>query len=238
MKEEPQSLMEIAEHDILDKSKSNAIVKALALIQIFWFAVQIIARLTQSRQVALLEIVTFVHGIFALLTFILWWSKPFDVSTPTPISPRTSVPQDLVTDEAAMAFLDISTSVDLFFSDKIRMSCIKAILNITYGALHFLAINAEFPSLLESHLWLASIIVILTVNFGAPLCLIVGNLIPEDSAYPIFGGMLFSLSIVVCTLAELVARLFLIVESVRSLRFLPHAVYILPTWSTYIPHFG
>lgn len=52
---------DIAEADILDKSKANGLAKALVVIQALWTLVQVIGRLIAKLPVTLLEVNTVAH---------------------------------------------------------------------------------------------------------------------------------------------------------------------------------
>ena len=54
-------LPDIAEADILDKSKANGLAKALVLVQALWLLVQVIGRLIAKLPVTLLEVNTVAH---------------------------------------------------------------------------------------------------------------------------------------------------------------------------------
>ena len=78
----------VSDEDIMDKSKANSLIKAIACIQALWFCLQFITRLAQSLPVSLLELNTFAHALCALLIFYLWWHKPHDVDQPSLIQPN------------------------------------------------------------------------------------------------------------------------------------------------------
>jgi hypothetical protein len=67
---------------IQDKSKADGLAKSVVCIQAVWMVAQVIARLVISLPVSLLEINTCGHVICALILYLLWWSKPFDILDP------------------------------------------------------------------------------------------------------------------------------------------------------------
>jgi hypothetical protein len=80
---EPQSLLQLQRVVLQNLGKANAIGKAVTCVQAFWFCSQCIARLSGDLAVSLLELNTFAHCISALLIYIFWWDKPYDVETLT-----------------------------------------------------------------------------------------------------------------------------------------------------------
>ena len=82
---EPSLLNVPSEAEIWDKSKASSLVKAVTCIQAIWFLAQIIFRLSERLNVGLLELNTAAHVLCALVTYYLWWSKPFDIEEPTSI---------------------------------------------------------------------------------------------------------------------------------------------------------
>jgi hypothetical protein len=85
------SIPDIPETHILDKSKASALAKLLVCGQTAWFCCQCIARLSQGLTISLLELNTFVHAICALLSYIFWWHKPLDISESTILQSNTAV---------------------------------------------------------------------------------------------------------------------------------------------------
>jgi hypothetical protein len=81
----PDLLPRLSQGDIEDKSKSDGLAKLITCWQATWFCVQCICRLTQGFSISLLELNVFGHAICALLIYMLWWTKPKDISEPTKI---------------------------------------------------------------------------------------------------------------------------------------------------------
>ncbi|KAL9062710.1 MAG: hypothetical protein Q9161_009754 [Pseudevernia consocians] len=73
----------LSEEEIKSKSKANGLAKALVCIQALWFIAQCLTRLAQRIPISLLELNTFGHAVCALLIYLLWWEKPFEVDYPT-----------------------------------------------------------------------------------------------------------------------------------------------------------
>jgi hypothetical protein len=82
-------------NEIRDKSKSagsgELLIKALALLQVFWFVIQCIAKVTSTTQlsqelqqphVTKLELLTAAYIMMALCMCLAWWNKPLNVRQP------------------------------------------------------------------------------------------------------------------------------------------------------------
>ena len=83
-----QGVYKLAEHGHLpdvpealidDKSKADSVAKVLAVLQASWLLVQCIARWSAHLPLALLELNTLAHVVCALLMYILWVSKPYNI---------------------------------------------------------------------------------------------------------------------------------------------------------------
>lgn len=74
--------------DIKDKSKSDALSKGFALLQISWFVLQIVARVREGMAVTELELTTAVLAGMNGLTYLFWWDKPVDVRRPLVLRTR------------------------------------------------------------------------------------------------------------------------------------------------------
>ncbi|KDQ49497.1 hypothetical protein JAAARDRAFT_42807 [Jaapia argillacea MUCL 33604] len=73
---------QITEAEIQDKSKRDALSKAVIMVQTAWFILQCIARLFEHLPITEIEVVTLAFTVLNLLTYTLWWSKPADVRFP------------------------------------------------------------------------------------------------------------------------------------------------------------
>lgn len=69
----------ITPEDIADRSKADDVAKVFVLSQITWFGLQVIGRLASDLPVTPLELHTAVHVICAIVMYLLWIKKPYDV---------------------------------------------------------------------------------------------------------------------------------------------------------------
>ncbi|KID91968.1 hypothetical protein MGU_00879 [Metarhizium guizhouense ARSEF 977] len=86
----PSLVPDISEAAIADKSKANALAKAIVCLQATWFVIQCLVRLTQDVPISLLELNTFAHALCALIICGLWWRKPLDIEEPTLIDDESA----------------------------------------------------------------------------------------------------------------------------------------------------
>ncbi|THZ14697.1 hypothetical protein D6C91_07176 [Aureobasidium pullulans] len=85
-KAEPESIPNIPESEVLDKSKASTLTKTIVCLQALWFCIQCIARLSQGASISFLELNVLGHCLCAFATYAIWWKKPTDISQPTSLS--------------------------------------------------------------------------------------------------------------------------------------------------------
>lgn len=87
----------IIEADIKDRSKGDALSKGIAILQLAWFVLQLVARYAQNLPITLLEIDTLAVAALTCITYGFWWKKPKDVGRPHAIywKATTSPPRKL-----------------------------------------------------------------------------------------------------------------------------------------------
>lgn len=71
-----------SEAELNDKSKSDGLVKLIALVQLMWLVLQLIARAAQGKPSRQLEIMALAYAVCAVVIYGLSWFKPKDVSQP------------------------------------------------------------------------------------------------------------------------------------------------------------
>ena len=71
-----------SEAEIDDRSKGDALSKGIALLQITWFIIQLIARRVQGLTITELELTTAVLAGLNSVMYVFWWNKPLDVRCP------------------------------------------------------------------------------------------------------------------------------------------------------------
>jgi len=71
---------------IQDKTKADSFAKGLVCIQAGWMLLQTIARKAYGLPVTLLELNTLAHVMCALFMYVIWWSKPQNVTAPETVN--------------------------------------------------------------------------------------------------------------------------------------------------------
>jgi len=74
---------EISVDDIKDKNKADGLAKFLVCIQAGWMIVQVISRTATGLPSTLLEVHVVAHVFCAMIMYVLWWHKPWQVVSPT-----------------------------------------------------------------------------------------------------------------------------------------------------------
>ena len=69
----------ISEEELQSRSNSNWLVKLIALLQIIWFALEILFRFIQHIQVTPLELMVIAFIFCSMLTYIFYWNTPQNV---------------------------------------------------------------------------------------------------------------------------------------------------------------
>lgn len=119
------------------------------------------------------------------------------------------------------------------------------LVSFVYSGIHIAAWNAAFPSELEAWLWRFSSLYIafsgllwagihILAHFSAKIWWAWYDVMSGEASRP----MTVPLTVVcsVCGLAYIFSRVFLIVEALISLRYLPVAAYVVPEWTLGVPH--
>ncbi|EKM56215.1 uncharacterized protein PHACADRAFT_257318 [Phanerochaete carnosa HHB-10118-sp] len=86
MKHAPELVPDLSAISIRNRCQSDALTKALLVVQLLYFCISCALRLAQALPLSLLEISTFVHAVCAVATYAVWWKKPFNVAEPTVIT--------------------------------------------------------------------------------------------------------------------------------------------------------
>jgi len=258
-------LPSITQEEINDKSKSDGLIRAITVVQIVWMMVQIIVRASRNLTISQLEVSVLAFASCAIVLYGLNWEKPKGVQVPyvlmtyegeiprsfLPVLREQKSPNSGVTILLLGAFPSV-VGVDLedneqggplrndmsyFDADSSTSSDFWGLLigSVIFGSIHLAAWNFMFPTSIERTIWrIASIFCTsgLLVLYGCVLILSV----LEDFEILTFstGGFIAVLSMLFC-FGYILARLFMIVETFRTLFFLPPSAYI-ATWASNVPH--
>lgn len=196
---------------IIDKSKSDFLAKFLTCLQMLWFFVQSIARLSQGLSISLLEVSTISYICLALISFGFWMTKPFNINTPTvidSISPTKHLHRNTF-DPRSGGLIVLLAWVSI-------VGC--------FAGIHSAAWFYQFPSFAETWIWRVSALSCFIVSL--PVCHLAWA--EKES------NTLICIVVVSYTLV----RLCLIVETFAAFRSCPASIYAELQWSRYWGHFG
>lgn len=234
--------------EIDDLNESDFFVKFLAVAQILWLCIQIIARASHNLPITQLEIVTLAFAVCSITTYGLLYSRPKDVQTVREIRAIRYPTPGMMTRIASAASHDGTLRRDIPIPNfahsamSLHFNCSLTVVLIVFGGLHLAAWDFEFPTEAESLFWKISAVATLA---AWPLFLAISFLIAWcsmhamedkviDSAFMEYAG---AGAFFVTVGAFVAARAFILVEMVRSLAFQPPETFR-TTWAANVPHVG
>ncbi len=251
----------VVEADIRDRSKADAVTKIFAISQSGWLIVQSIARGAAGLSISELELMTMAFVFCALITYLLWWDKPFDAE-------RAQVLEYPGTDRARLlSFIDPYPAgslrpepyYDVRCDDRTRIGDLSLQLVVEqlgleypnaylpptiavyltgtiFSAIHLAAWNWDFPSPLIQTLWRYFGLLALA------MCLLPMLVMPlaSHAANTRWEIRLTLLVFCMClqSLVYAVSRVALIVLTFYCFKSMPAAVYEPLDWTRFIPHYS
>lgn len=249
-------LPDISEAQVEDKSKGDAVAKALALAQVLWLVVQLILRARQGLPSTQLEIVTMAFASSSWAMYLLYWKSPQNVRT------RFRVPADAYPSVEVMTELGRRGPIGMWFPRSfgiIGNDCVHymgkrsrngtkgqtmagTVVGLIFGAVHFAGWHSHFPTRQEQLCW--RLACILLVALPIPICSASFALYDLErtchrrraAGLPV-GVVVGWIVLIVLYLVYLAARTFIMVEALRTLWYLPAGAYTTTTLREG-PHFG
>ncbi|KAK4442612.1 hypothetical protein QBC34DRAFT_363466 [Podospora aff. communis PSN243] len=254
------SLPHMAEEEIADKSKSDPLLKTLAIGQILWSIVQISVRAINGQSISLLELSVLAFAACAIVVYLLYWSKPKNVNTATTVLEfDNEIPNAIKS-----SFTGVLDPIrEFLISKQSAQDCCETfkgqpIRTLTYhdeskrsdgmvffmyvagpalfGGVHIAGWNFFFPTQVERILWRSAsvyttAIFVLIIIFGISEYLCLKLFLGEPAAS--------EKSFVLPALAwiYILARLIILVETFRTLVYLPLDAFT-SSWTADIPHFS
>ncbi|KAK0207560.1 hypothetical protein IW262DRAFT_530385 [Armillaria fumosa] len=73
------ALTEVTEEELDKRSKVDRFSKAIAIVEIFWFVLQCLARRIQYLPIIPVEMSALAFSILSIVLCVIWWYKPFGV---------------------------------------------------------------------------------------------------------------------------------------------------------------
>jgi hypothetical protein len=244
------SLPRLTEDDINDRSKSDALVKAITAFNVLWLVVQLIVRAAQHLPVTQLEIVTLSFALCSLATYMMLLNKPQDIGTrihiraarhPTVddfkalayLGPETFwyVRAETWVPDASAHYLDVSNIKWLRFlshHSSLQVSIIATLaISIPFGAVHLIAWNFEFPTQAERLVWHIACLVTIGVPFFIAAAMLYGADFLQkvlkwsfSRAKSVVG---FHLGVMLAV--QGILRGFVLIEALRSLAYQPAGAF-------------
>lgn len=244
-------LPSITEDQIDDLNKSDAFVKILAVAQILWLCIQLCERLNGHLPTTQLEVVTLAFAICSILTYVLLLNRPKDVQTVHEIdATRYPTPPEMTQIAAIGPFTfghrrkGIAIPNNAYPMTKSWYFALStATAMIIFGALHIVSWSYEFPTQIERTLWRASVV---TTIIALPIIVCMElltrlsfdrHLLPHLTRAPRFRWIAVSFQFYLVLPIFVAARLFIIVEVVRSLAYQPPEAFR-STWAAELPSVG
>jgi hypothetical protein len=239
-------LPELSTEQVSDLSNEDVLVKLLAVSQITWLCLQLGMRLGQGVPTTQLETMTMGYALCSAITYFLLIDRPKDVTTVSQVeaarypashemSSIASIGPDALGFFRSTVSLPNNSTHQHGSSLEVGLGSSFAV--IVFGSLHFAAWNYEFPTPTERTLWRASTVLTITV---LPVMFILSFSASRFNAIIKSVGLRgFLVSVRFWILAPLfiAARLFILVEVIRSLAYQPPGSYK-TTWAAYVPHVG
>ncbi|KAG1717710.1 hypothetical protein EDB19DRAFT_1175719 [Suillus lakei] len=256
----------ISQVEIEDRGKGDGLSKGIALLQLAWFFVQLVARYAQNLPITLLEIDTLAAAALTCVAYSLWWKKPKDVRCPYIVYWKAENQPCLLTYEDADLYRVGLGRVNSFIYPFISLTGIRVF--ISPRAARF----RRVPSLGgygEHHDKIVLLVGCFSgMVFGAIHCLGWNYLFQIHTEHMLwraaslgiacapvllfldvglilwvgYGNMsdlhniIALFSAIIIAFIYFVARVTLIVLMILSLRSLPLGVYDTVAWTTFIPH--
>ena len=252
-----------------DRSKGDVISKGLAALQAGWFILSCITRWASHLSLTELEISTLAFAIVSLALYILWWDKPQSVGIQMLIHPSLKLVDKMFGEKyqggqisllllvaplanfpradwrtqsrvPSMWWTDLEADPSEWSWDARRVFIPSAIIGLFFGAVHCIAWNFYFPTIMERTLWHVCAV---AVGIGPALVLILMSIIlflngndVENIAYSLLSSLLVALGLILPYLTFFIARIGLLVLSLMALRDIPSSAYQTVPWLSYIPH--
>lgn len=232
-------LPNVTEQQIQDKSKSNSLVTTLALVQIAQLVAALGSRYAQGVSVSQLEAVALAYSVCAVFTYALQWSCPKDVGVPITIQAlRPASREDILA--IGMEGRARWWWGGMFISYTIPYMCtphdsanhdVGTLLGLSiFGAFHLIAWAFAFPTAGERLAWrIASIATAVIPLLILAVMVLVMRLSSDQRRPDFWERKLRCLSVWPMAATSFVfvsIRIFMMVETFRSLYFLPPDGYI------------
>lgn len=246
-----EKLPEVPMAELEEKGKGDPVAKALALLQTTWFAIQLVLRAAERLPITQLEIATVAFVVCSSITYIATWAKPQNVSTRIYVDADCLPTADDIKQLAKLGPIGmwfqrgparIGADVVHYWGEKEgekkgskALIIASVTMAIIFGAVHFTAWEFHFPTKHEQLSWRIACILLVGVPIPIGLLMYCVHCVlrPETKSMRRLGWT----AVIVLEALYVLARLFIFVEVVRALWFLPSGAFAATVlWD--IPHIG
>lgn len=247
-------LPNITIEEIEDKSQGDFFIKGTAIIQVLWLLIQCIVRTIRDLPISQLEIMVLAFCACSFTTYLLSWMKPQNVMVPIYVPGNQTFISELRIPKRRRWLEwtwklelkdakyplpndhEFMTNFDFIerYSGYTLIDDGFLVAGMMFGALHCFAWNYQFPHPSERLLWRLSA---LFTTVSLPMMYLFGAILHRDYPHQTKPVRNYFLRILIMVLkcAYPLGRLFLVVESFRTLFFLPPKSFI-STWPGEIVH--
>ena len=234
----------ISEEELKSRSKSDGIVKLIALLQITWFSLQALFRAIQHLQVTALEIMTIAFFILAVLIYAFYWNRPQDIEYPIIIKIQNEYTNVIQESPGGNVGTESRGNTKVWFPDgqtaswltNLGLFVIITFIAPLFGAIHCLAWDAPFPTSKEALAWRICAVATTCLPLLACALFFLGFWVIDRSEYDVHDLLKFVLLTLVALYA--IARITLITLAFMSLRALPADAFQTIAWTNYVPNLG
>ncbi|KAJ7211169.1 hypothetical protein GGX14DRAFT_362660 [Mycena pura] len=253
----------VLKDDLEDRNKGDMVVKIFAVGQIGWFVIQLCVRFAARLATSQLEILTLAYALCTAITYFLLRDTPkdcqFSLSVPAvrhPSAPELFRVALVGPTPYMLSFRDHFWIPNSYFEGSVKrklngwslarkgnlfsLTVGSIVAVFLLGCVHCIAWDFVFPTDIERTLWQASSIITAAVIPVGFLLALVNSAVRRaihQQLYRRISSVIFFCSCVLLAVGFFVSRIFIVVEALRSLAFLPPNVYA-TTWSANIPHIG
>jgi hypothetical protein len=255
----------ISPEELQDRSKSDSLVRVIAIIQIAGMILQILARAVRHLVISQLEIAVIAFASCAIVMYVLNWYKPKGIQVPITILQYSGEAPKEVSD--LLSFFSTQVQIPpspwleapervLGLADSPAGGPIRnhssshgkksengtgyglLIGSLLFGGIHLAAWKFDFPTGIEQMLWRITSLYCTSLGPSVSLTAIIDQALSPITSKYITKATGVKISHFVSTMwitLYVLARLYLLVEVFRTLLFLPPDAYIY-TWATNVPH--
>lgn len=238
--------------ELKDRSKGDALLKGVAIVQTLWFVMQCIARRIKHLPLTSLKVMTLAYTVITMAMYTAWWCKPLNVRCPVRVPGMAAPPPPpehesiwrrmfyvVIGNQDRLVKLNQEIRVPTFWahceSKYVGIAdAIALVVAMAFGAVHCVAWSYAFPSHAELLMWRVSAISIVAVPVAMLLNTLVGLLI--GLKFQTLGSIIMYCSLILCSVVYITARLILLVLFFTTLRFLHFGEYQAVQWTNFFPH--